>query len=511
MMRHDPGDASARRGAVAGTVGIVAKSDRRGEGAARPLVRALVLAAALVGASCTSEGRGDGPDPSNPPAAPTSSAEPAATVAPDGSTTTIAPDGSTTIAPDGPTSSPALDDQIDWVLEILNGRTPTEEELIDRFTADFLRQVPPNTLLTVFRQLRARSAQWTVTGIETDGVGAEVRLTGEDEWLMQIGVAPTGEVEFLLFQPDTVRDADEPTTFDELVTVLDEAGDLALLAADVSGGTCEEIHAVDATTPRPIGSDFKLYVLGALADAVRAGDIGWNDTLAIRDDLKSLPSGTYQVLTAGTRRTVREFALAMISTSDNTATDHLIHLLGRERVEAAQAAYGHADPALNDPLLTTREFFVLKLALSDDDRAAYIAAGPDERRRILDTVVAETDVTLDDAVDWLAPRAIEEIEYFASPHDLCRAMVALNADRLSRPTIREVLGANPGVPIDDRAWSYVGFKGGSEPGVLSLAWYLEGASGTFVYVVNVTNGDSLLNEAQLAVVAAVGIDLLAAG
>ena len=29
---------------------------------------------------------------------------------------------------------------------------------------------------------------------------------------------------------------------------------------------------------------------------------------------------------------------------------------------------------------------------------------------------------------------------------------------------------NPGMPFDPARWPYVGFKGGSEPGVLQLTW-----------------------------------------
>ena len=44
----------------------------------------------------------------------------------------------------------------------------------------------------------------------------------------------------------------------------------------------------------------------------------------------------------------------MIAISDNTATDHLIDLVGRDRVEAALTVFGHSDPAMTVPFLTTR-------------------------------------------------------------------------------------------------------------------------------------------------------------
>ena len=63
---------------------------------------------------------------------------------------------------------------------------------------------------------------------------------------------------------------------------------------------------------------FKQYVLGELAHQVQQGRASWDEQLAIRDDLKSPPSGKLQVEPAGTSHTLRVFAEQMISISDNT-------------------------------------------------------------------------------------------------------------------------------------------------------------------------------------------------
>src|SRR3546814_8402119 len=49
-----------------------------------------------------------------------------------------------------------------------------------------------------------------------------------------------------------------------------------------------------------------------------------------------------------------------LSVSDNGATDTLIHLLGRDAIEARMRAAGHSDPSRNIPFLTTVEAFALK-------------------------------------------------------------------------------------------------------------------------------------------------------
>ena len=76
--------------------------------------------------------------------------------------------------------------------------------------------------------------------------------------------------------------------------------------------------------------------------------------------------------------------------------------------------------------------------------------------------------------------------------------------------MRAILATNPGVQVDRKQWSYVGFKGGSEPGVLSMTWYLERKDGrAFVLslVVNDTRHD--IDAAAAIKVAEAAIALLA--
>ena len=50
---------------------------------------------------------------------------------------------------------------------------------------------------------------------------------------------------------------------------------------------CGPIATVSPAAPRPLGSMFKLYVLGAVADAVAAGRLSWQQTVALSADLRS--------------------------------------------------------------------------------------------------------------------------------------------------------------------------------------------------------------------------------
>ena len=217
---------------------------------------------------------------------------------------------------------------------------------------------------------------------------------------------------------------------------------------------------------------------------------------------------------AGILFTLQRYAELMISNSDNTATDHLIHRLGRENVEASLARLGHSDPALNIPFPTTREFLLIKLALSPEERAAYLELGSEGRRTFLDTDLAGHGIgdAVANLAGWGAPVAIDSIEYFASPADLCRAMVWLH-EAASTPglePVRDILSINPGPPFDERVWPFVGFKGGGEPGVFAVSWLLERHDGRLFFLAGILNDSTRIrDETRAALLVSVGADFLA--
>ena len=187
---------------------------------------------------------------------------------------------------------------------------------------------------------------------------------------------------------------------------------------------------MDATTPAPLGSAFKLYVLDALARAIAAGTVSWDQRLTLTSQLTSLPSGELATEPAGTQVTVLQAAEDMISSSDNTAADLLITLVGRTAVESAAAASGMADPALDTPFLTTRELFVLKLDDWPALASRYLALGAAGRQAMLTGTVDRVPLSalhVTAPTGWTQPRDIGTLEWFASPADICRVYASLAA------------------------------------------------------------------------------------
>ena len=292
---------------------------------------------------------------------------------------------------------------------------------------------------------------------------AQIWLTVDGRGLiseLRISPASTGPV------PATWADVD--------ATLRSAAPRVRLLVADVSNGSCQPVHSIDADTPAPIGAAFKLYVLDALGTAVASGAVGWNQALTITAQLKSLPAGELQTEPDGTRVSVLDTAADMMSLSDNTATDMLINLLGRPAVETALTTTGMTTPALDLPLLTTREIFVLKLNQWPALATRYITANESSRRALLASTVDRSPLPAVAAAGaWIAPRDINSLEYFASATDLCHAYTSLAA--LARhpglAQIGQVLSLNDdSLALDPAEWKTTWFKGGSEPGVLTMAY-----------------------------------------
>ena len=167
--------------------------------------------------------------------------------------------------------------------------------------------------------------------------------------------------------------------------------------------------------------------------------------------------------------TLQTLANWMISVSDNGATDTLIHLIGREPIEARIRAAGHSDPSRNTPLLTTVEAFALKGNNFTDLRQRFVRGDDAAQRRLIEGNRERLTLTNVDGVSFTeGPRFIDSLEWFASPNDIARLMVDLRARR-SKPVLA-AMAINNGVgPAAAADWAYLGYKGGSENGVLSMS------------------------------------------
>lgn len=273
---------------------------------------------------------------------------------------------------------------------------------------------------------------------------------------------------------------------------------------DVTDGSCRELRGLNSGADISLASAFKLWVFDALAREVAAGRAAWDEILPVEDRLRSDPSGEVYALPAGTPLSLRRYAELMISISDNTATDHLLARLSRETVEAALSAIGVSSAARNVPLLSTADMSRLKFVAPEIGERYLALASAEERRTFLEQTVASVPFPWQPGggsitdVDLSSPRRIDELEWFATPLDMCATMADLAALALqpSLGPVAEILSLNPGVPPDMLAeWTAVRFKGGSEPGVLTFVYWLARPDGRQrVVVLGWSDPERLLTE-----------------
>lgn len=428
------------------------------------------------------------------PATPTTPATP---VAPDAT-----PPGDPPAAVDeGPTAEATLT----WVLEAIASGQVTEADIEARFAPSFLKQVPAAQVVQIMGALHVQLPPVKILKQEGAAPLELSALLDTASGGVRVDIAMTKtaprQIAGLLFKPASAEAP--PKTYGDAVAQLDKAGAKnQLFVAELVKGKCEPRQNHNTTQSLAIGSTFKLWVLLGLDEKLRTDKkLSWDTKLAIRDAAKSLPSGTMQDEAAGTEHTLREFATKMISISDNTATDHLIDFVGDAGVEKALKLAKHGAPAANIPFLRTRELFGLKLAATADELAAYRKAKAPAKRKFLAEVRARP-IELEKAIkEWGdTPRALD-LEWFADGRDLCNVMATLGARAKFDPEseLLKVLGQNAGVEIDRAKWTYAGFKGGSEPGVMNLTWLLRRADGKwFVVVVAVNDETHKLDEGLVA-------------
>ncbi|MDZ7703987.1 MAG: serine hydrolase [Trueperaceae bacterium] len=311
-----------------------------------------------------------------------------------------------------------------------------------------------------FQQVRGDSSPYTV--VFSNGTAtAEIALDSQ------------GRVRGLRFTRLTpaVADLDEA-----LSGFRDLSGDVSVLV--LADG---EVRAeLNSDTPLAVGSAFKLLVLQVLAEQIHGGEHTWDEVVTLRSAWYSLPSGVLQDWPTGSALTLETLATLMISQSDNTATDALIDIVGRDALEA------RTDQPQNRPFLTTREIFILKAPDNRDLLERFQQGDEAEQRAVLEQVRG-LELPSPDTLFTDGPVALD-VEWYFSARQLC--------DLIQSVQSLDLTTVNPGVANPDD-WARVSFKGGSEPGVLSLVTWLVGEDGSSYCVAATQNrSDEAVAEAE---------------
>ncbi|MUL79659.1 serine hydrolase [Mycobacterium sp. CBMA226] len=243
----------------------------------------------------------------------------------------------------------------------------------------------------------------------------------------------------------------------------------AYQVAKVVDGKCVKIAGTNVDEPMPLASIMKIYVLLAVARAVSAGTLSWDDKVTVTAEGKKLGSAGLDNLAPGTQVTVREAAQQMISVSDNMATDMLINKVGPAAVDEALVVAGHHDPASLTPYPTMHELFSIGWGVPDV-RDQWKNGTKAQRTELLQQVSSRPYEP--DPYRTRTPASSIGAEWYGTAADICREHVAVQAAAVGPAApVRDIMSKVAGIDLDRAKWPYLGSKGGNLPGDLGFSWY----------------------------------------
>jgi len=249
----------------------------------------------------------------------------------------------------------------------------------------------------------------------------------------------------------------------------------------VTDGQCTKVAGTNTDMSLPLASIFKLYVLLAVAEAVKSGTVEWTDPLTITEEGKALGTPKLDDAPPGSTVTVRDAAQQMISASDNMATDLLIGRLGPGAIERALVLAGHHDPASMTPFPTMHELFSVGWG-TPDLREQWKRASPLGRAQLLQQTNSRPYEP--DPKRTHTPASDIGAEWYGSAADICRLHAALQKSAVGEAApVTDILSAVAGIDLDRTKWPYIGAKAGNLPGDLTFSWYAVDHTGQ-AYVVS---------------------------
>lgn len=347
-----------------------------------------------------------------------------------------------------------------WPIGPVGVRTLAQPDRVDAITAklDSMWWDRPFTVTDV--EIGAGQAELGV--VTSYGVAQEIALRTDD-------AGRVDRFDVSLRAPDI----DEWSDIDAELTKSGARYSYQVSKVGADNGGCDVVAGTNIDLSLPLASIFKLYVLLAVADAVKAGALEWTDPLTITEQAKAVGSAGMEDLPAGSRVSVRKAAQQMISASDNMVTDLLIGRLGPGAVERALVAAGHHDPASMTPFPTMHELFSVgwgRPDLREQWRRAVEKGGSALRAHLLSQTNSRPYQP--DPHRTHTPASVFGAEWYGSAADICRVHVALQKAAVGEAApVKDILSAIPGIDLDGSKWYYVGAKGGNLPGDLAFSWY----------------------------------------
>lgn len=384
----------------------------------------------------------------------------------------------------------ALSDQLRWIISELDA---TEDTTTAEVQARFVSAYDPVTMRDFINSLRVTQPNARVTDlIGISPVRATFVIEGENPesslGFVQIGVQYAGQQRINLFgvQPfgGSVQFPDDRTrTLSEAADhfqTLASSNSLFLGRID-SNGQCNAVIEREPDTPRALGSIFKMWVLGALGERLDLGQIQPEDTIPLVAAERA-SGGIINNEPLGTEFTVRDMAIMMMANSDNTSTDHLHELVGRDVIEGVISDYDIVETGQLLPFLNISEQFHVFRSFDLPTALTYVNGDLAFREQFLADQIEPLGPSFGASFPFFHEVLLSTGTWSASARDICRTLAGMHAlprASIGFEVVDQALGfqaAQPGVRSE---WTRVWYKGGglssgaSGQHVLTNAWLLQ--------------------------------------
>jgi hypothetical protein len=428
------------------------------------------------------------------------------------------------VLPPGPAA-----DQLQWLMdELAVGENTTLAEVQARFSSGFdtasIQSFINDTLRTEFPNGRITDL------ISLTPVQATAVIDGDS------GPATSGFLQFSTqYSGDTLITFLQVTNFggsvqlpaDQTLT-LSEAADKYMTLDPENGvfigyvdlaGQCQPLEVRDPDTARGLGSIFKTWVLGATAADVASGVIQRSDPVQlIAGELAA--GGSINSEPLGTLFSVQDMATLMMGISDNSATDHLHELAGRDAVGDVVEAYGISDPDRLLPFLNISEQFHVLTRFDLPTALSYVNGTEAFQEDFLAMSLIPEGPSFPISFPFFHSSLLTSGTWSATATDICRTMAGLRATPANGGAfdlVDEAMSASVAQPNIRNDWDRAWFKGGSltssQTGdhVRTHAWLLEkeGDFPPFVVVVLSNNPNGGIDAFNIQSVSNRMIELLA--
>ncbi|MCA9309915.1 MAG: serine hydrolase [Phycisphaerales bacterium] len=363
-----------------------------------------------------------------------------------------------------------------WLMRLLN--EDIEVSWKANFSLGFTRRVTQGEFFSNLDRLRERSGGWDLMEVRYanyNDAAAILRMhANQTLWQLELRVEPFEpfKIDGLRLLPAATAPYERLGSWDDItsaLTALPGTSSLTVYEVESNGGA-RRIYDHEGDRQMAVGAVSGLYLTACVLDTIEQGESTWQMPVMVVDELKSLPPGDTFAAKDGSVVGVSDLVRSMYATGDHSAFDHLLHHLGRERVESWLRGV-HSDPERMMPFLASRELAALKYAKDPALLERYAAAdSPEARRVILDRELHDVDLSALEARGWSTPREIERVGWFACTNDTCLVLARM-VGQATRGEL-DLLDAAPTLPFDRITWPRVVFKAGAEPGVLSVAMLL---------------------------------------